>query len=810
MIHVCVHGHFYQPPRQNPWLEAIHREPTAHPFHDWNERIANECYAPNRAARVLDDRGRIARIVNNYERISFNFGATLLQWMEENDPETYRAILEADARGHERHHGHGPAMAQAYGHVILPLASSRDKRTQVRWGIRDFEARFGRRPQGMWLPETAADLESLDLLAEHDIAFTVLAPSQAAAVRRLDGGQWHEAGGARIDPTRPYRVNLPSGRSLTVFFYHGEVSQEVAFQRLLRDGDAFARRMLEAAGRGDRSAPLAHIATDGETYGHHHRHGEMALAYALERLEGEPGVRITNYAAFLAEHPPSHEARIAEGTSWSCVHGVERWRSDCGCNTGAHPEWTQAWRAPLRQALDGLREELDAVYAEEAPSYFRDPWEARDEAVDLLLDRSEENVGRFLAAHAPTGAGGGPPTGEERVQALRLLELQRQGMLMYTSCGWFFDDLAGIEALQVLKHAGRAIQLTRSVSGRDPEPAFLERLEEARSNIPEEGTGARLYRDRVLPLQVNLDQVGAHYAVTSVLESPPARIRIHCYDAERREERRLESGDFRMVLGRVDVESRLTGATRTLSYAVLHMGDHNLVGGVREARGEASYRELLETLEEAFRRARFLDVVRLLDHHFEASTYSLHSLFPDEQERLVRHILKDTLAEVAGLLDRVYERRAPLMRFVADLGIEQPAPFRAAGEFAVNTRLERLLGSDRPDLEEVRRILADAAHSRIALDREALAFAADGALTRAFRALEAQPRDRGRLRHARELAGIIRDLPVQVDLWDPQNAYFRLLQETYPRVEAEVGDPSAAGWLEDFRALGEKLGMALP
>ncbi len=475
--HLCIHGHFYQPPRENPWLEAVEVQESAFPYRDWNERITAECYAPNAASRILDG-GHAERIVNNYAWISFNFGPTLLAWLERQEPEVYRAILEADALSAERFSGHGSALAQAYHHLILPLANRRDKRTQIAWGLADFEHRFGRPAEGMWLPETAVDLETLDLLAEAGVRFTILEPRQARRVRPT-GGEWQEVGEGGLDPARPYAVALPSGRRLAVFFYDGAISRAVAFEGLLNNGEHLAARLLSSLPADSGRDGLIHIATDGETYGHHHRFGEMALSYALHHIESNNWAKLTNYGEYLETHPPQHEVEIAENTSWSCAHGVERWRSDCGCRTGGEPGWTQAWRAPLRQALDWLRDELAVLYERAAGEIFPDPWRARDAYIQVILNR-----GRL-------------PDGPGRVRALALLEMQRHAMLMYTSCGWFFNDLAGIETVQILCYAGRALQLAEEVFEVALEEGFLRRLEHARSNAPEAGSGRDLYERQV-------------------------------------------------------------------------------------------------------------------------------------------------------------------------------------------------------------------------------------------------------------------------------------------------------------------------
>ena len=397
--YICIHGHFYQPPRENPWLEAIERQDSAYPYHDWNQRITAECYRPNARARILDEKDRIIDIGNNYSRISFNFGPTLLSWLEEQAEEVYRAVTKADAESRDRFSGHGSAMAQAYNHMILPLANRRDKETQVRWGIRDFERRFARRPEGLWLPETAVDVETLEVLAGEGLAFTVLAPSQATRVRPIGGRAWKDVSGARIDPSRAYEARLPSGRRIALFFYDGPISRAVAFEGLLRKGEYLAGRLAGAFSEGRDWAQLVHIATDGETYGHHHRQGEMALAYALRHIEAQGLARLTNYGEYLERHPPTHQVEIFDRTAWSCVHGVGRWWTDCGCNSGSYPGWNQAWRTPLRNALDWLRDELAPRFESAAGELLKEPWRARDAYVDVILDRAAESRARFLEEH---------------------------------------------------------------------------------------------------------------------------------------------------------------------------------------------------------------------------------------------------------------------------------------------------------------------------------------------------------------------------------------------------------------------------
>jgi alpha-amylase/alpha-mannosidase (GH57 family) len=799
--YVCIHGHFYQPPRENAWLEAVELQDSAYPHHDWNQRITAECYAPNAASRLLDDEKRIRRIVSNYSRISFNFGPTLLSWMDEHAPETYRAILEADQESLGRFHGHGSAIAQAYGHLILPLANRRDKRTQVRWGLRDFEHRFGRAPEGMWLPETAVDLESLDVLAEHGIRYTILAPHQARRVKAKEQGEWRDVDGLHIDPSRAYEIRLPSRRSMAVFFYDGPISRAVAFERLLHSGESFAGRLLSALSDQRTWPQLAHIATDGETYGHHHRHGEMALAYALESIESGERAELINYGAYLERHPPTHLVEIVEDSSWSCTHGIERWRSDCGCNTG-RDGWSQAWRVPLREALDWLRDRLASGYERMAATVLRDPWAARDEYVELILDRSPETVRRFLERNAM-----GDPGAQERVALWKLLELQRHAMSMFTSCGWFFDDLSGIETVQVLQYAGRAMQLAREVLDEDPEPEFLDRLASARSNVPGEGDGRKVYERRVKPAMVDLAEVAAHYAVSRLFEDYGQRTKIFGYVVDRHDERLLEAGTVRLGMGRVRVASLITEETACLSYGVLHFGDHNLTGGVREFQGEAPYGAMLADVEKAFSSADLPGVLRRLDKHFLEMRYSLKSLFRDEQRKVLERILEPTLGRAGEVYGRLYDTHAALMRFLTDLGIPLPAVFRAAGENVINSGLRRAFESEEIDVERAERLLEEARQENVGLDREGLGLALQTAIERDMERVLHGDGDVDRLRRIEHAARLISADTFDVNPWKIENLYYEMMQNRLPvmRERTEAGDEDARAWVKHFRGLGEAL-----
>jgi alpha-amylase/alpha-mannosidase (GH57 family) len=518
--YICIHGHFYQPPRENARLESVERQESAYPYHDWNERVTAECYLPNASSRILGKDGFIEKIVNNYASISFDFGPTLLDWLEKMDADVYQRIIEADKQSRQRFSGHGSAMAQAYNHIIMPLANHRDRYSQVVWGIRDFEHRFGRQPEGMWLPETAVDLETLDIMAKLDIRFTVLAPRQAWRVRQVGSANWKDVRNARIDPARAYVVNLPSKRRISVFFYDGPISRAVAFDDILKSGETFARRLTGAFSEKRHHPQLVHIATDGETYGHHHRFADMALAFTLEYIENHTLAKLTNYGEFLEKYPPTHEVEIIEKSSWSCEHGVDRWWSPCGCTTGtgSHPDWNQAWRTPLRNAFDYLRDSLAGKYEDEASKFFEDPWATRDSYIDVVLDRSPQSVKNYFNRYAVREL-----NETERIKALKLLEMQRHAMLMYTSCGWFFDELSRPEPVQVMQYAGQVIQLAEDLFGKGVEEEFLKILEQAKSNIPEQGDGRRIYESLIRPAisgtEASESYDARHKALEDILES---------------------------------------------------------------------------------------------------------------------------------------------------------------------------------------------------------------------------------------------------------------------------------------------------
>jgi alpha-amylase/alpha-mannosidase (GH57 family) len=801
---ICIHGHFYQPPRENPWLDAVETQDSAAPYHDWNERITAECYEPNATARILDDQDRIGQIVNNYASISFNFGPTLLSWLEKHAPRTYQAVLDADSKSSERFSGHGDAMAQAYNHIILPLANDRDRRTQVRWGIRDFQFRFGRKPEGMWLPETAVDVASLEALAAEGIVFTILEPHQVLRFRAIGATQWTSTNGS-LDPTMPYRCTLPSGRIINLYFYDGPISRAVAFEQLLARGENLADRLVNAFSGSRKHVQLVNISTDGETYGHHHRYGDMALAYALHYIEEKTLAKLTNYGEFLETHPPTHEVEIAENTSWSCSHGVERWRSDCGCNTGAGAGWNQRWRAPLREALDWLRDRVATIFEQEGAKLLRDPWAARDDYIDVILHRSHDSIAALLAKHRLSPAGA-PPGSTQRT--LELLEMQRNAMLMYTSCGWFFNDVSGIETVQVLQYAARVMQLAERISRQSFEKDFLDRISSARSNLVERGTAREIYEREVIPTKVDLGRVAAHYAVASLFDNFDDDADIYCYQVSRRDFEIQKAGRARLAVGSITVRSLVTLEEGQFDFAVLHLGETELTGGVCAARTADEYETVKKELVEEVQPGGIPGLIRLLDTFFSESTLSIRSLFRDEQRRIFNLLCNATLEEAESAFRQLHERYDPLMRFHTRLGIPVPKVLKTAAEFDLNVQLRKLLEQDNPPLAEIESRLREASDEMVSVNETTL-MTLQQAIERAAARFFQAPNAIDRLESYDSLVSIIRAAQLPVNLRQPQNMYYEMKRSVRPVIAADNEESrEAQQWLVLFDALGEKLSIS--
>ncbi|MCW8451470.1 DUF3536 domain-containing protein [Legionella quinlivanii] len=764
--YICIHGHFYQPPRENPWLEEIETQDSAFPYHDWNERINDECYLPNSGARILNVNGQITEILNNYSKICFNFGPTLLSWIEEKDPQLLESILAADKESQKQFEGHGNALAQAYNHLIMPLANSRDKYTQLLWGIKTFEHYFKRKPEGLWLSETAVDLETLDFMSELGIQFTILAPNQARRYKHINDEEWIEG----IIPGTSYQQQLPSGRSITLFFYDGEVSKAVAFEKLLTQGENFAYRLLNSFSEQKTEHNLMHIATDGESYGHHHAHGDMGLAYALNIIENTEDVELINYGYFLELQPPQYQVEIHENSSWSCAHGIERWRSDCGCST--RQDWHQQWRGPLRSALDWLRDQLIPAFETSLKTLLHDPWRARNDYIEVLNDRSKQSD--FLKHHARH-----PLSALEEIQVLKWMELQRHTMLMYTSCGWFFDEISGLETTQILKYAARAIQLAKELTDVDYESEFIDRLSEVPSNLPEFANGARIYELFIKPLVIDLFKVSAHLAVSLPFSEykESESIPIFCYEVNLIESKEAEAGKVKLFSGLMNVRSQITRESIQVWYALLYQGDQNLICAIRSPDPQLGTVE--NELFELFEKGEIFELVKLFEQHFGEATTSLRDLFHDMKLKITGQILSSVTSELENRYHEFMNNNAALLYFISDLHMPMPKAVAQSIAYIVNKDLFDYFNDEERNPEVLENLFQLVNRFNIPLD-DSIRFRAGHLVKHYAIQLENQPVNTELLTELVDFIKQMNTLPLQINYWHLQNVVKQLLAADNP------------------------------
>ena len=690
--YLTIHGHFYQPPRENPWLEEIEIQDSARPFHDWNERVSSECYEPNSVSRIVDDKNRILDIVNNYQNMSFNIGPTLLSWMEKYAPCSYRRIINADKNSIELYGGHGCAIAQVYNHIIMPLANTNDKYTQAIWGIRDFQKRFGRMPEGIWLAETAVDAQTLEVLIDLGIRYTILSPFQAQCVRKMDSenpNDWHDVSWGSIDPSQPYRYYVEGSdkkKFIDLFFYDGAISKSVAFDFLLTDGEKFARRLLDGYSESRQRTQLVNIATDGESYGHHTKFSDMALSYVLGVKAKDLGFEITNYGQYLEMYPPEYEVDIKPVSSWSCSHGVERWKDDCGCNTGAQPGWNQKWRKPLRDALDYLRDELIKLCSAEGAKYYKDFWDARNKYIDVILDRSEESVNKFLKENCISGF-----KAKDRTKALKLMEIQRFCMLMYTSCGWFFAEISGIETVQIMKYAARAIQLAGAFSNANFEEKFLNILSKAKSNIEEYGNGKNIYERFVKPSVVCIEQIVCHWAISSLYSDLADLDEIYCYKIKKVNYKVVKNGHAELALGRIEVTSKITLEKWDMGFALLKTPDSEFYCAAKECKPDEDLSEGRKLIINTFMSNVMLETLKAFEEQYSAKFYRLKDVLIDKRKTILDNVLKSRLTRVANTYEELFEELKVPVAHLANLGMDIPDAFRVSAKFCLIKNLQEIL-----------------------------------------------------------------------------------------------------------------------
>ncbi|MBF0502082.1 MAG: DUF3536 domain-containing protein [Candidatus Riflebacteria bacterium] len=801
---ICIHGHFYQPPRENPWLEEVELQDSAFPFHDWNQRITTECYAPIACSRRLNAENKISGIVNNYSRISFNLGPSLLTWIQRRELEVYQAILQADRDSIARFNGHGSAIAQVYNHLIMPLANPRDKETQVIWGIRDFEARFQRKPEGMWLSEAAVDLETLEVLARNGIRFTILAPRQASRVRPIGSAEWTDVRDARVDPKIPYWCVLPSGSKIAVFFYDGLVAQDIAFGGLLSDGRRLADRLTQALVQQE-GPQLVHVATDGESYGHHHRFGDMALTACLDTIESQKMAQLTNYGEYLERFPPNQEVEIIENSSWSCVHGIERWRKNCGCNSGK-PGWHQHWRAPLRGAFDWLRDHISPIFEQQLSSHLRDPWEARNDYIAVILARSDSSLEEFFSRHQSH-----PLTSDEKTIILEILEMTRNAMLMYTSCGWFFDEISGIETVQTLRYSARVIQLAQKITKNDFEDTFIQLLERAESNITDIQNGKMIYLNSVKPSVLDLLRVGIHFGVSSLFKEYEKSGTLHAYRFVSRLYEKKEYGRQKAAFGWVDISSNITRATESITFAVVHLGDHNIVGGARQFIDENALTEMGSKIMSAFQKGNTSEIIHLIDEHFQSHNCSLWHLFQDDQRRILKKILETVRQEVKASFALLYNHHIQTMEYLRDIKSPIPPYLLDIASFVLNQQIYETLETEEVDCATLIRLLDEIRKKPFRFEQETFEFLVIQKTNQLFESWKAEPKNLSRIEKCADFLGVILPTLNIMRIWRAQNQFIRLSEEIAREMSkaAQTGDQSALTWINAFNRLGILLNVEI-
>ena len=810
-IFLTIHGHFYQPPRENPWLEAIELQDSALPFHDWNERINKECYNPNSVSKIVDSRNRILDVVNNYEHMSYNFGPTLLSWMEQFAPLTYERIIKADIESIPEHNGHGNAIAQVYNHIIMPLANEQDKQTQVKWGIRDFEYRFGRKPEGIWLAETAVDDDTLRVLVENGIKFTILSPYQAEKFRKKGDKEWTDVSWGNIDPARSYKYNIKSapGKTIDLFFYDGAISRSVAFDELLKDGNKFIKRLKEGVSECRDYPQLINIATDGESYGHHTKFGDMALAYVLKIKAKDEGFTITNYAEYLEKYESDCEVEIKQASSWSCFHGVGRWKEDCGCSTGGHPGWDQKWRKPLRNALDYLRDEFAQIFEQEGAKYFDNVWEVRNKYIEVILDRNEMNVKKFQQENFKPEL-----SDEDKVKAMELLEIQRQSLLMYTSCGWFFSEISGIETVQIMKYAARAMQLATRFTNKNLEEHFLNILAEAKSNIPEHGTGKDIFERFVKPSIVTTKQIASLWALSSLYQDFEDEESVYCYTIKKEGYKKVQKGSSTFVVGHIEIQSKITLQKSNVMFALMQYAGGDFHCAIKEYSDDTEFNRLKTNLIKTFLMNPLTEIIRSMDEYFGKEYFTLKDIFIEERRKILQILLKGKLEKFAETYKVMYDEGKGSIYHLQGLGLKIPDEFKISAAYALGHKFNDIVvhsdGFIEDDLiQQATDINYEAKKIDINIDKtpsnKIFSKKILQNINRLVHSFEIQQAD-----VLLEIFDNIRKLELQIDISEAQNIYFaKIYHKIGDILESESFNKRSANkkFVEMLLEIGENLNI---
>lgn len=805
-VFLAIHGHFYQPPRENPWLEAIELQPSALPCHDWNERVNNECYAPNSVSKVVNRDNEILCLVNNYEYMSFNFGPTLLSWMEEFAPSAYERIIKADIKSVEEHNGHGNAIAQVYNHMIMPLASELDKQTQVKWGIKDFEYRFGRKPEGMWLAETAVDDDTLRVLEENGIKFTILSPFQAKRVRQEGSNNWSDVGWGNIDPARSYRYYIKSapGKFIDLFFYDGAISKSVAFDELLRDGNKFIRRLEDGISYERNYPQLVNIATDGESYGHHTKFGDMAMSFVMAMKIKDSPFTVTNYAEYLDKYRSDWEVEIKDVSSWSCSHGVGRWKEDCGCSTGGHAGWNQKWRQPLREAMDYLRDKVMPVVEKYGKKYFKDTLEARYHYIDVILDRSYINVKKFQNEFFLPDL-----SEEDKVRAMKLLEIQRQAMLMYTSCGWFFCEISGIETVQIMKYAARVIQLVKDFTNEDFETNYLEILSRAQSNYKEMGNGRDIYERYVRPSIITEKQIVSLWAVSSLYQDVEEEEDVYCYTIKKKAYKRIQKADSYFVVGNVEIQSKVTLEKHNLVFALLQYTGGDFHCAIKEY--DSEFADKQKELVRTFMMNPITEIIRALDSYFGSEYFTLKDIFIEERRKILQILMKERLNEFANTYEDIYNEGKSSVMHLQALGLEIPNEFKIAAQYTLTRQFNELFTDSNGFMDE--HVIQSA--SDINFEAKKIGLKLDKTPTgRIFSKKISQ--NIGRLVYSmeyqqaevtHELLDIMDKLEINVDISDAQNLFYTKIVVNFEEMIENISHQADINLMEQLFDIAKRLNI---
>ena len=785
--YLTIHGHFYQPPRENPWLEYVELQSSAAPCHDWNERVCKECYFPNSISKIVGNGNKILDIVNNYANMSFNMGATLLSWLEKYAPYTYSRIIKADIESIKEFSGHGNAIAQVYNHIIMPLANERDKYTQVLWGIADFKCRFNRMPEGIWLAETACDDETLGVLADCGIKFTILSPHQAEKVKYQDDSEFIDVSHGEINTTKPYIYNIKCrpGKSINIFFYNAQISQAVAFEELLKDGGRFAEKLKTGISKEQNQDELVNIATDGESYGHHTKFGDMALSYVLRIKSFDEGFTLTNYGEFLEKHPAVDEVIIKSVSAWSCCHGVGRWQDNCGCSTGGMQGWNQKWRRPLRDALNKLRDELSVITEKEGKKYFKDVWSARNDYINVILDRNNLSINNFFNKNLLDNV-----DKQGKINALKIMEIQRQALLMFTSCGWFFNEISGIETTQILKYAARAMQLAINFTDKDLESDFLEILSNAKSNIPGYGSGKDIWNNFVKPSIINYKQIASLWAISSLYHDFGKETQIYCYDIICHNLKKSTKGKTNLLTGHIEIKSEITTETFDVMFALLQYSDGDFHCAIKEFCDTKDYMHIVKNLIYTFMDSSRTEVIRLLDEYFGREYFTLKDIFTEDRQKILKELLKSKTDKFQNIYREIYnEGRGSVLNF-KKLGLEVPSSYKLAAQYTLSQDFNDIFKkrdclNDENLVQTACDIIDEAKSLEVDIDKTIAQKVVSDNLYKLIRVFT-EELDFNKLKSILDIFKFAEQLEIVPDITISQNVYFTKIYQNFSKIMTQI------------------------